>query len=244
MNKQCREDSPCGKQGQDYNWCWLKEGSWAYCGLVESNMFLHQSVYHQVCIDQCQYYESGDYYWCHTAKGWDYCSPDVDVTYKGKPCRSDHSCGSHGYSYNWCWTSDSEYDYCGPIESGECTYISSRHRNRRAPDKKVEICTEKDKTNSKITTFTAVPAPKAIADGKQWKNEVENLISRWNNGYLVSQARSNRISSDNLRIDMQGSFKRNNKLYYNLQIQVNVRRGPGQSTTPNQKKLGQYGKRK
>ncbi|KAK9978562.1 hypothetical protein ABG768_020307 [Culter alburnus] len=67
------------------------------------------------CLDECQYYEKKDYYWCHTADGWDYCSPELDVTYRDKPCRSDHFCDTHGENYNWCWTSESDYDYCGPI---------------------------------------------------------------------------------------------------------------------------------
>ncbi|MCI4388986.1 hypothetical protein PGIGA_G00092460 [Pangasianodon gigas] len=230
-NKNCKEDSPCGKQGENYHWCNLKEGSWGYCGLVEPKMLLHRTRYHHVCIDECQYYESGDYYWCHTSNGWDYCSPDVDVTYKDKPCRSDHYCGLHDYGYNWCWTSESEYDYCGAIESGECSYVTSQHRNRRAPEDRVLICTRKDKDNKKTTIFTAEPAPDDITENQKWKNEARNLISRWNNGYLVDQARSQLITSDNLRIDMQGLINRNNQRYYNLQIQVNVRRRPGQSTT-------------
>ncbi|ROL50858.1 hypothetical protein DPX16_15102 [Anabarilius grahami] len=116
MNKQCREDRPCGKYDKNYNWCRLKEGSWGYCGLVKPKTLVRRTKYDHFCVDKCQRHEKKDYYWCHTASSWDYCSPDVDVTYKNKPCRSDHSCDSHGYSYNWCWTSESDYDYCGPIE--------------------------------------------------------------------------------------------------------------------------------
>uniref|UniRef100_A0A672L399 Uncharacterized LOC107574117 n=1 Tax=Sinocyclocheilus grahami TaxID=75366 RepID=A0A672L399_SINGR len=235
--RQCEADSMCGRHGQDYYWCKINIFTWGYCGLVMENKNHYGSHTGALCYDYCDKREE-DYYWCHTVQGWDYywdyCSPDVDVTYKGKPCRSYHSCGPHDYNYNWCWTSESEYDYCGPVESGECTYITSRHRNRRAPDDKVVICTKMDKGNKKITTFTAKPAPNAIADGSQWRNEAENLISRWENNYLVDQARSNLIHSDNLRIDMQGIINHNNQLYHNLQIQVNVRRRSGQSTTVSQ----------
>ncbi|KAL1279357.1 hypothetical protein QQF64_026030 [Cirrhinus molitorella] len=236
-NEQCKDDNPCGKHGKDYSWCWLKKGGWDYCGLVEPKISIYRSMYHYVCIDECQYYESKDYYWCHTAKNWDYCSPDVDVTYKGKPCRSNHFCGLHGNNYNWCWTSESDYDYCGPIESGECTYLTSRHRKRRALDDKAVICTKKDKGNKKMTTFTATPAPNAIADGSRWRNEAENIISRWENDFLVDQPRSNLIHTENLRIDLQQIIpnnNNNNQRYYNLQIQVNIPRRPGQSTTVSQ----------
>ncbi|KAI7808412.1 hypothetical protein IRJ41_004308 [Triplophysa rosa] len=233
MNKQCKEDSSCGKQDENYNWCWLKEGSWGYCGFVEPKMLLHRTKDNYICTDECQYYESGDYYWCHNAKNWDYCSPVVDVTYKGKPCRSDHSCGLNEYKYNWCWTSETEYDYCGRIEPGECTYITSQHRQRRAPEDTILICTKND--NNKETTFTAVPAPKHFTEvNRKLRNEAEDLINQWNNQSLSNQARSNLIKTEHLRIDMQGMINRNNRRYYNLQIQVNGSRRPNQSSTVSQ----------
>ncbi|XP_039537877.1 uncharacterized protein LOC120486092 [Pimephales promelas] len=216
-NSQCQEDSPCGKYNHHYNWCKLKEGHASYCGLVEAKSVLHRSIYHYTCIDECRYDESYHYYWCHTANGWDKCSPDVDVTYKGKPCRSDHPCDLHGESYNWCFTSVSDYDYCGPIES--------RHRDRRDLEDRTLACTLEDKGQPIISNFTVVPAPDDITDGSQWRNETETLIRRWDNRYLVDMARANLIHSDHLRIDIQGTITRKKQLYYNLQ--VNVRRRPG-----------------
>ncbi|KAA0721395.1 hypothetical protein E1301_Tti020712 [Triplophysa tibetana] len=234
-NKRCKEDSPCGKHGQNYNWCWLKEGSWGYCGLQEPKMLLYRTKDNYICTDECQYHERSDYYWCHTAKDWDYCSPDVNVTYKGKPCRSDHSCGLNDYGYNWCWTSENEYDYCGRIEPGVCTYTTSQHRKRRAPEDRKLICTRIDKGNKIKTIFTAEEASNDIAEVNQnRKEEAKKLIGLWNNGYLVNQARSNLIASEHLRIDMQGIINRNNRRYYNLQVQLNTNRGPNQSTTVSQ----------
>ncbi|XP_021328370.2 uncharacterized protein si:ch73-144l3.2 [Danio rerio] len=236
MNKQCKEDRPCAKRNSKYYWCAVEE-TWGYCGLVKPKMFYYWTYENSVCIDVCHYYERGDYYWCHTDKGWDYCSPEVDVTYKGTPCRSDHFCGLHGYSYNWCWTSGSGYDYCGPIESAECSYFPSTHLRRGADDnnpQKIVICTKADKGNKKITIFTANPDPDDIADGSKFKHEVENLVSQWDNGYLVDQARSNLLRSADVRIDMQGLINRNNLRYYNLQVQRNVPRRAGESTTVSQ----------
>ncbi|XP_073800011.1 uncharacterized protein [Danio rerio] len=236
MNRQCKEDSPCEKRTNDYKWCAVA-GGWGYCGLVEPKMFLHRSKYHYVCIDRCQYYQKNDYYWCHIENSWDYCSPEVDVTYKGTPCRSDHSCGLHGNGYNWCWTSDKDYDYCGPIEPEECTYIDSKHRSKRADannPQRIVICTQVDRGNRISTTFSAVPAPNAITDGGQFREEIENLISFWDNGNLVEHASSNLMHSANVRIDMQGIINRNNQRYYNLQVQLNRPRRPGESTTVSQ----------
>lgn len=37
------------------------------------------------CIDDCQYYEYGDYFWCYTTdNSWDYCSPLADLTNKNE----------------------------------------------------------------------------------------------------------------------------------------------------------------
>ncbi len=114
------------------------------------------------------------------------------------------------------------------IESGEVTRISSGHRNRRVP---VHIHTVDDKGNRIKTIFSAEAAPDHIINGQTWRNDAENLINSWENTYLVDQARSNLIRSGNLRIDMQGIINRNNQIYYNLQIQVNVKRNGGESTT-------------
>ncbi|ROL41324.1 hypothetical protein DPX16_0212 [Anabarilius grahami] len=230
--KHCREDSPCGKRDRNYNWCYLEEGGWGYCGPVEPKMFLHRSKKDQFCVDECQYHESGDYYWCHTADSWDYCSPDVDVTYRDKPCRSDHSCGLHGESYNWCWTSGSDYDYCGPVDSVKCFYGTSQNRNRGHLNDRKLICAQVDRANKKIITFTVEPASFDIADGSQWKSEAQSLIRRWDNAYLVDKAHSNLIYSENLHINMEGIIKLNNQSYYYLQI--HVKQGPSRSTTVSQ----------
>lgn len=198
-------------------------------------MLLHRTKENYVCTDECQYYEKDDYYWCHTAKNWDYCSPDVNVTYKGKPCRSDHSCGLHDYKYNWCWTSESGYDYCGRIESGECTYITPRRHKRMDQNAEaILICTKNDRHNKKRTSFTAEETNDITGINRNLRFEANNLISRWNNQYLVDRARSELITSEHFRIDMQGIINRNNQRYYNLQIQLNVRRNDNQSTTVSQ----------
>lgn len=214
--RQCKEDSPCGRYDHNYNWCKLKEGGWGYCGLVKTE--LHHTRYHYTCIDECRYDETKKFYKCNIPNNmWDYCSPRANVTYKDKPCRSDHPCGSYDKNHNWCFTSQSEYDFCGPIES--------RHRNKRDLEGRTLACTQEDKDNIKISNFTVVPAPHDITDGSQWRNEAETLISRWDNGYLVDQARSNLIHSDHLRIDIQGIITRKNQLYYDLQVKM--RRRPG-----------------
>ncbi|XP_036439531.1 uncharacterized protein LOC118816998 isoform X3 [Colossoma macropomum] len=235
-DKACRDDHPCGKYGESYYWCY-KEGwfaGWGYCGRVEPKTILYvSSEYQLVCNDDCSYDESSEYYWCHTDEGWDYCSPKQNVTYKNVPCRSDHFCGAHGYRYIWCWTTTSEWDYCGIIKPGECTYCSTQTKNSQS-NNAVAFCTRIDRGNNVVTTFYAEPDPTALADGSPWRNEITDLIARWDNGYLGNQARSNLITSTNLRIDLQALPYKDGQQYYNLQIQLNVPRRPGQSTTVSQ----------
>ncbi|XP_056305808.1 uncharacterized protein LOC130217672 [Danio aesculapii] len=228
-NRQCKVDSPCGKHNHKYNWCEV-EGDWGHCGLVEPRMFTHWTYQNDVCIDECQYSESKNYYWCHTDENvnefdWDYCSPEVNVTYKGQPCHSDHSCGLHGKSYNWCWTSETEYDYCGSIQDAECSYATDTHLRRRTPESNrqaVVICTREDKGNKIITDFTAEPAPDDITDGRQLRHEVDSLIRQWHNGYLVDEARSDLIRSPTVHVDLLSPINRNNQRYYNLQVLLNT----------------------
>ncbi|KAL7856344.1 hypothetical protein AOLI_G00199480 [Acnodon oligacanthus] len=232
----CRDDHPCGKYGKSYYWC-NREGwfaSWGYCGPVETKTIIYISAtYKHVCIDDCSYDESYMYYWCYTDKGWDYCSPTPDITYQNVPCRSDHSCGDYSYSYNWCWTTASEWDYCGIIKPSECTYYSAQRKKRQASTA-VAYCTRTDKGNHVVTIFYAEPNPRALTDGSRWRGEITNIIARWDNGYLGNQARSNLITSEHLRIDLQGLLCIDGQQYYNLQIQLNVPRRPGQSTTVSQ----------
>ncbi|KAJ8259549.1 hypothetical protein GJAV_G00170720 [Gymnothorax javanicus] len=230
----CKKDSPCTKNGEDYYWCYLEEGSWGYCARVEPKAMIYQTYKLKDCIDECQYDESGSYYWCHTPDGWDYCSPLPDITYKDVPCRQDHKCGTHGYNYNWCYTADS-YDYCGVIHPGECMYSLPR-RSKRTPNNKPQvICTKEDNNNRRTTTFTAVEDHSAIAEpNNRLRTEALDLINRWDNQRLGDQARSNLITSDHLRIDLQGLINRNNQRYYNLQIQENRQRSSRESTTLSQ----------
>ncbi|XP_056305768.1 uncharacterized protein LOC130217645 [Danio aesculapii] len=231
-NRPCKEGSPCEKRNNDYKRCAV-EGGLGYCGLVEPKMFIHRTYTNDVCIDECRYSKSKEYYWCHTANSWDYCSPEVDITYNGKPCRSDHSCDLNGYSYNWCLTSETEYDYCGPIEPEECTYVTFTHRSRRTPENHIQevvICTRVDKEIKIITTFTAEPASSDFTDGIQFRHEVEKLTSQWHNGYLMDQARSNLIHSANVHVDLQSPIIHNNQTYYNLQVLLKKPQTLGEST--------------
>jgi len=80
-----------------------------------------------LCMTECQPYNG--YYWCYydyvvyeeysfsnkkTSTSshkylWEYCSPNETITTYGKKCLND--CGSYGYGYTWCKTSDG-WDYC------------------------------------------------------------------------------------------------------------------------------------
>ncbi|XP_040905169.1 uncharacterized protein LOC121189280 [Toxotes jaculatrix] len=230
----CREDHPCDKHGNSYYWCQLQQGSWGYCAPVEERAMIHTTKYLKDCIDDCQYHTSRDYFWCNAEGSWDYCSPLPDFTYKGEPCRSDHTCGNHGKNYNWCYTTyNDDWDYCGVITAGECVY-SVPQRSKRQPNNPNVICTKEDQNKRRVTVFTAEVNHNAIAEpNNRQRNEAINLINRWDNQGLGDRARSNLIRSEegNLRLDLQGLINRNNQRYYNLQIQINSARSSRESTT-------------
>lgn len=82
----------------------------------DSGAFMHLTYKMDKCVDDCRYYQDGEYFWCHTKYGWSYCSPRADVTYKGVKCRADHKCGNYGNVKTWCYTTyNDDYDYCGIV---------------------------------------------------------------------------------------------------------------------------------
>ncbi|KAM9449970.1 uncharacterized protein Hap1MRO34_022433 [Clarias gariepinus] len=216
----CRDDHPCKKYGKSYTWCYNKKGSWGYCGLVHSveepkTLLRISSKHRSECRDECLYDEKEKYFWCNTDKGWDYCSPLPDTTYKNEPCRSDHSCGTHGYKYNWCWT-NSEYDYCGVIRPGECKYSYTGNKENQS-NVAMLSCTASYSGSNTETKFDTEPDPIEIADGSRWGREVTSLIARWHSGYLTEDP-SFPVTTDNLRINLLGVVRKENLQYYQVEI--------------------------
>ncbi|KAK2865544.1 hypothetical protein Q7C36_001600 [Tachysurus vachellii] len=230
---ECKDDHPCGLNGKKYYWCYTKSGSWGYCGTVEpkkvkNKQILKGSHYLHECKRECSK-KSKSYYWCYTDDGWDYCSPAPDVTYKNEPCRSDHPCDTHDYDYSWCWT-DSGWDYCGIIEDlGICdTVISSKRESGHIN----ETCFLEE--NGMMIKMKPKLDPEAIAEGRKWSNEMSQIIAHWNNSYLQVDSKSNVLTTKNLRLDLQGLVIRDYMYYYGLQIEMNMHRPQGISTTLSQ----------
>ncbi|KAK3523003.1 hypothetical protein QTP86_010511 [Hemibagrus guttatus] len=160
----CRDDHPCDLYDENYYWCYNKVGENNYCGKVEPRTVLYRSaIYQSECRDECSYDESRYYYWCYTDKGWDYCSPAKDVTYRNEPCRSDHWCETHGYYYSWCRTASS-WDYCGLVKTSKVNETNGHPKTQ--PNNTVEICTQIDLGNRRVTTITAEMNP--LSNGR-WK---------------------------------------------------------------------------
>ncbi|XP_060922150.1 uncharacterized protein LOC132995921 [Limanda limanda] len=220
----------CGKYGESYYWCKLSGGSRSQCGVVEPRAMIHDTRYQRQCVDRCQYYESGEYFWCHAEDGWEYCSPLRDHTYKNERCRFNHQCGSYGKSYTWCYTTNNnDWDYCGVIGNGECEFSqTSRAKGQR--NNKGVICTREDDDNRIVTTFREDSSDIAQTN-RDLRNEAVLLINRWDNHVLSDLPRSNLITSDTLRIENKGLITRNNQWCYNLQIKIIVPSDPGCSTT-------------
>lgn len=231
QNNPCEATHPCTKHDNSYYWCNLEKGGSGYCGLqTPKTLFFRSLTYTKLCGDNCEYYSNKDYYYCYTSEGyWDYCSPWPNVTYRGVPCRDDHSCDLHRKSYYWCYTdNDNSWDYCGLVEGIECQY-SHRLRTKRQVRQDLYQCT--DSANRWVVTFVRNTVAKiaTLVKRKLWK-EIQSITSMWSNDLLTDQ-KGTLVKTNTFRIDMQGMVPRDNQRYYNLQIQMNVRRQKGQSTT-------------
>ncbi|KAF3698253.1 hypothetical protein EXN66_Car013934 [Channa argus] len=67
-----------------------------------------------VAAPPCLYNEEAGDYYCSNGLMTKPCSPRYsDITFNGKKCRSDHTCGKHGKNYYWCYT-DHSWEYCSP----------------------------------------------------------------------------------------------------------------------------------
>jgi len=245
LNNACEATHPCAKHDESYYWCnvdWRDLNTWdylkfqfsgyrwGYCGLQTPKTFFRSSTSKKLCGDNCEYYWL-NYYYCYTSEGdWDYCSPWPNVTYRDVPCRDDHSCDLHGYGYYWCYT-DNSWDYCGLIEGFECQ-CSQGLRTKRQVREHV-FCRCVDRGNRQQVDFYLNPAANIARDGTQFRDNIETIISMWDNDLLTNQPGTLR-RTDTFRIDMQGMVNRDNRRYYNLQIQRNVPRQRGQSTTYSQ----------
>ena len=231
-NNPCRATHPCAKNDENYYWCYLEKGGWGSCGLQTPKTL--SLTYTKLCGDNCEYYSNKDYYYCYTSKGyWDFCSPWPNVTYRGVPCRDDHSCDLHRKSYYWCYTDDdNSWDYCGLVEGIECQY-SHRLRTKRQVRQNLYECI--DSANRRRVTFVLNTAANiAILVGRQLLREIQRIISMWSNDRLTTRHTSGLTKTDTFRIDMQGMVNLGNQRYHNLQIQRNVPRQSEKSTTYSQ----------
>ncbi|KAJ1195641.1 hypothetical protein NDU88_004909 [Pleurodeles waltl] len=95
---------------------------------VDGVDYNHFSSYYDVQCQDCG--QGGSYYYCHTRDGWDYCSPASNRDYYGRPCKADHPCGRHGYSYSWCNTQDGSWGYCGRVEMKVVTHLTSMYKSQ------------------------------------------------------------------------------------------------------------------
>ncbi|XP_030076324.1 uncharacterized protein LOC115481375 [Microcaecilia unicolor] len=216
--RECRRDHPCGKYGENYHWCYLKRGSHEKCGMIEPKVVSHRTrSYGALCLGECLA-EGRDYFWCETLRGWDYCSPLPDVTYRNVPCRVDHPCDLHGKSYYWCYT-DNSWDYCGPVENNECAYTKVPTGKKIFPNSEL-IC--HDDRNDMLAQFIVQTAPKILSDSKSYVYEAHMMINRWRNDFLDEENTPQLLSSAHgkLHLDHKGFTNVDDIQYHDYQIQT------------------------
>lgn len=132
----------CGSSGATWyskgsNWCLTNIYTLETRKYTENCALPGYTINREPCKDRCDTY-SESYYWCHTEKSWDYCSPPgrvvpVQHTYQGALCLTE--CAQRGKNYRWCYKSrrycdevcdeknncredcDSNWDYCSEDEN-------------------------------------------------------------------------------------------------------------------------------
>ena len=233
--KACKSDHPCGKHGLMNRWCNSNADSgWGYCGDVERKLTRYTSRYKKLCLDDCAYDASKKYYYCITSGSadYDYCSPVPNVSYKNKTCKADHPCGLHGKNYYWCHTDDS-WDYCGLVERDTCDGKALWKRSKRSNQPVDRHLCIVDLGNNVEVNYLLLPGDRISTNEitRQRRVEANWAIREFRNGMLTTRART-LAGYSNWRLDMQGIFNRDGQQYYNIQLQLNVkRRGASDSTT-------------
>ncbi|XP_063065765.1 uncharacterized protein LOC134457718 [Engraulis encrasicolus] len=67
------------------------------------------------CTSSCLFKEEARGYRCYYYSSERPCSPQYSIiTVSGAKCRSDHTCGTHGQQYYWCYTGEDSWEYCSP----------------------------------------------------------------------------------------------------------------------------------
>ncbi|KAM4663302.1 uncharacterized protein O3C94_011535 isoform 1-T3 [Discoglossus pictus] len=222
--------STCSTRGSSYRWCYKQSGGWNYCGHITEEVEQQYTRYNIQCINNCDIPDkSSSYFLCYDLNGnQEYCSPSNDVTIKGEPCRTNHQCGTYGETYHWCYIDDNDnWDYCGQINSECVTPIYQSHRRKRQTEE--ELCRIFDTGNRRVTILRAETETRLRRPSRSQFTDASHVINMITADSSFSSNAGTMFTYNTVRLDVQGSFMRNNEMYINVQVQINGPRD-GQSS--------------
>uniref|UniRef100_A0A803JZ67 Uncharacterized XB5852327 n=1 Tax=Xenopus tropicalis TaxID=8364 RepID=A0A803JZ67_XENTR len=213
--------SPCQRvQGSDHEQCFTDNG-WSKCGRVVEEFERYYTSDNALCASECRLHE--DYFTCTDTDGnLGKCSPLNDLTAKGVPCRIDNPCDSRGYNYTWCYTdTNNNWDYCGKVID-DCD--PTRYKLANGDE---EICRVRDTGNRRELVLTSVRLPDTDLrqPTRAQYTEASHLINRVNAEFCFPNNARIVASSDNIRLDVQGTHEHDGVRYLNVQLQLNEGRG-------------------
>ncbi|XP_002937439.1 uncharacterized protein LOC100485991 [Xenopus tropicalis] len=212
-------------RGSKYEQCYTENG-WSKCGHVVEEIEHYYTSYNKLCDSDCIL--DGSYFECTDKLGNEgYCSPLNDVTIKGVLCREDHSCDSRDYDYTWCYTdNNNNWDYCGTVFSN-CEY-----NNQKKYADGDEVCRITDTGNRRELVLIAnVPSQGLHQPSRYQFTEACRLINTIDANFCFPNRIQSMASSDNIRLDMQGTFERDGVRYLNVQLQLNEPKQGSTTTT-------------
>ena len=234
--KACRPDHSCDFHGEKYLWCWQEgaDGSWGYCSHYRfrkhKDQFTGVDYLGYFCEDTCfqRQGREGEFYpynWCHTFYSWGYCSPTINTDVRGNPCRSDHLCDKHGYSYYWCYNDKGGWDYCS--WQMDCTYAGPRFKRGLEGNQSSEEAVGIDSCVVHIDSQHVIervdegtsgikqdPHPASMRDARI-------ILAAWDDG-VVNPRNPGTITEGNyVRLEYQSSYSKDEFEYANFQISIN-----------------------
>ena len=205
--------------------------NWGYCSIDGESKFLTEKGYY--CATECEM-NGEEYFWCGHHGGWGYCSRTESSDSHGRACRADHDCAKHdGTLYTWCKrNAEDDWDFCGQL-SADCSFSLDKSLQNVLVQQGESVCDVNDLGNHIHTEWLAEANNGINHDiNRNVRGDVLRAISRWNLNEIAANTQAGTLYvQGNVRVDMQGLVYRNGIRFANIQIQHNIRRNNGESTT-------------
>ncbi|XP_043268125.1 uncharacterized protein [Venturia canescens] len=238
-NKKCKSDHACDEHGYGYMWCYLEEGGWDYCSLIEDTTAKQFTYTAKECQSYCDIKDK-DYKCRSTDHTYEHCSLIDALTSDGKACRHESNndetyCSPHSYAYKWCRVFGGSWGYCSRVEFDDSLLKTDvgtwrkRARTSTCEHSGATIVhqTEQHLANRSrlVTTIFCKNHDSSIiqrATGT-WLTDARTVLYRWHARLSSDRPLHSTTEQSNgrIRLDRQGVFSNSYGNFINFQLQIN-----------------------